>query len=99
MTDLHTDPVLRTFKYAHTMTNELLRNPSDHRAVFVLRGGFHLKPLFQYLTASPVSPVSPHDSKPCVLIPIVILYLLTLLHLLYTIIHASFLKDSSTPAA
>ena len=28
---------------------------SDHRAVFLLRGGFHLKPLSQYLSASPRS--------------------------------------------
>ena len=40
------------------MTNVLLRNPCGHRAVFQLRGVFHLKPLFQYLSASPVSPVS-----------------------------------------
>ena len=82
------------------MTNVLLRNPCGHRAVFQLRGVFHLKTLFQYLSASPLSPVSTHVSKPhipksYVSIPIVTLYLLTLLHLLYTIIHASFLKDSS----
>ena len=79
------------------MTNVLLRNPCGHRAVFQLRGVFHLKPLFQYLSASPVSPVSLVSpvSRSYVSIPIVTLYLLTLLHLLYTIIHASFLKDSS----